>query len=254
MERLRWRDSKAPTDSDRHIFVNIAAQHLWAISPDSVFSMKICCGKPATKTPLLTSAIKLIQVNPEWNIPISIIRGEVSHRAGDSAYFARHNYYITNSKGQKVSPTSVTSAQLASGGYRIAQRSGAGNSLGRIIFRFDNNFSIYVHDTSTPSVFQRKIRSVSHGCIRVEKPYELACYLLRDKDPETAEKIKYSMEADMSSPKREWKKLIGSKKVDPQVPIFIVYYTLFPVPGGELESYPDIYGYDSVITKALRAI
>ena len=62
------------------------------------------------------------------------------------------------------------------------------------------------------------------------------------------------MEADMSDPKRDWKKLIGSKKVNPQVPIFIVYYTLFPVPDGTLESYPDIYGYDSVITKALRAI
>ena len=138
--------------------------------------------------------------------------------------------------------------------WSIVQEGGDGNSLGRIIFRFDNNFSIYVHDTSTPSVFQRKVRSVSHGCIRVEKPYELACYLLRDKDPETAEKIKYSMEADMSDPKRDWKKLIGSKKVNPQVPIFIVYYTLFPVPDGTLESYPDIYGYDSVITKALRAI
>jgi murein L,D-transpeptidase YcbB/YkuD len=78
--------------------------------------------------------------------------------------------------------------------------------------------------------------------------------MLRDKDPEMAEKIQYSMEADMSDPKRDRRKLVGSKKVDPQVPIFIVYYTLFPVPEGELKSYPDIYGYDSVIAKALRAI
>ena len=111
-----------------------------------------------------------------------------------------------------------------------------------------------VHDTSTPRVFQRKVRSVSHGCIRVEKPYELACYLLRDKEPEIAEKIKYSMEADISSPKREWRKMIVSKKVEPQVPLFIVYYTLFPVPDGELQSYPDVYEYDSIIAKALRSI
>jgi murein L,D-transpeptidase YcbB/YkuD len=78
--------------------------------------------------------------------------------------------------------------------------------------------------------------------------------MLRDKDPEMAEKIQYSMEADMSDPKRDRRKIVGSKKVDPQVPIFIVYYTLFPVPEGELQSFPDVYGYDSIIAKALRSI
>jgi murein L,D-transpeptidase YcbB/YkuD len=153
-----------------------------------------------------------------------------------------------------VSASSVTSAQLASGNYRVAQRSGAGNSLGRIIFRFDNNFSIFVHDTSSRGVFNRQTRSVSHGCIRVEKPYELACYMLRDKDPEMAEKIQYSMEVDMSNPKRDRRKLVSYKKVEPQVPIFIVYYTLFPVPEGEIKSFPDVYEYDSIIAKALRSI
>lgn len=261
MERLRWRDSKAPTDSDRHIFVNIAAQHLWAISPDSVFSMKICCGKPATKTPLLTSAIKLIQVNPEWNIPISIIRGEVSHRAGDSAYFARHNYYITNSKGQKVSPTSVTSAQLASGGYRIAQRSGAGNSLGRIIFRFDNRFSVYLHDTSSKGAFNRDLRMISHGCVRVQRPFDVAKFLLPDADPWLLDKIALSMDLPPESPQgKEYRKshkgalrLISSKDVEPTVPVQINYFTIYPDPEtGEMVTYQDRYGYDAMIAKALK--
>ena len=116
--------------------------------------------------------------------------------------------------------------------WSIVQEGGEGNSLGRIIFRFDNNFSIFVHDTSSRGVFNRQTRSVSHGCIRVEKPYELACYMLRDKDPEMAEKIQYSMEVD----------------------IFIVYYTLFPVPEGDIKSFPDVYEYDSIIAKALRSI
>ena len=74
------------------------------------------------------------------------------------------------------------------------------------------------------------------------------------KDPEMAEKIQYSMEVDMSDPKRDRRKLVGYKNVDPQVPIFIVYYTLFPVPEGDIKSFPDIYGYDSIIAKALRSI
>ena len=260
MERLRWRDTKAPKDGERHIWVNIAAQHLWAITPDSVFSMKICCGKPSTKTPLLTSAIKLIQVNPEWNIPLSIIRGEVSHRAGDSAYFARHNYYITNSKGQKVSPSSVTSAQLASGGYRIAQRSGAGNSLGRIIFRFDNRFSVYLHDTSSKGAFNKDVRMISHGCVRVQRPFDVAKFLLPDADPWLLDKIALSMDLPPETEQgRAYKKkhgsarLINSQDVVPTVPVQINYFTTYPNPEtGEIVTYPDRYGYDAIIAKALK--
>ena len=262
MERLRWRDEKAPQAGERHIWVNIAAQHLWAFTPDSVFSMKICCGKPSTKTPLLSSAIHLIQVNPEWNIPISIIRGEVSHRAGDSAYFARHNYYITNSKGQQVSPSSVTSAQLASGGYRVAQRSGAGNSLGRIIFRFANPFAVYLHDTSSKGAFNKDLRMISHGCVRVQRPFDIAKFLLPEADAWTLDKIRLSMDlAPETDQGRTYKKqhkgsarLISSKDVEPKVPVQINYFTLYPNPEtGEMTTYQDRYGYDPMILKAMKA-
>ena len=256
LERARWKPTDAPHLHDEYIIVNIPAFHLWAMRDNRLsIDMKIGCGATKTKTPLLHSKIKRMELNPQWVIPWSIRKKEISGHGGDAGYFSRNHYFARNKKtGAKLTGAAITLGIIMSPDWSIVQEGGDGNSLGRIIFRFDNNFSIYVHDTSTPSVFQRKVRSVSHGCIRVEKPYELACYLLRDKDPETAEKIKYSMEADMSDPKRDWKKLIGSKKVNPQIPIFIVYYTLFPVPDGTLESYPDIYGYDSVITKALRAI
>lgn len=262
MERLRWRDEKAPKEGERHIWVNIASQHLWAFTPDSIFSMKICCGKPSTKTPLLTSAIHLIQVNPEWNIPISIIRGEVSHRAGDSAYFARHNYYITNSKGQKVSASSVTPAQLASGNYRVAQRSGAGNSLGRIIFRFANPFAVYLHDTSSKGVFNKELRMVSHGCVRVQRPFDIAKFLLPDTDPWTLDKIRLSMDLKPETDQgRTYRKqhtgslrLINSKEVDPKVPVQINYFTLYPNPEtGKMTTYQDRYGFDPMILKAMKA-
>ena len=256
LERARWKPTDAPHLHDEYLIVNIPAFHLWAMRDNRLaLDMKIGCGQRKTKTPLLHSKIKRMDLNPQWTIPWSIRKKEINGKGGNADYFYRNHYFARNKKtGQKLTGAAITNSIIMSPDWSIVQEGGEGNSLGRIIFRFDNNFSIYVHDTSSPGVFDRSVRSVSHGCIRVEKPYELACYMLRDKDPEMAEKIQYSMEADMSAPKRDRRKLVGSKKVDPQVPIFIVYYTLFPVPEGELKSYPDIYGYDSVIAKALRAI
>lgn len=256
LERARWKSTDAPHLHDEYVIANLAAFYLWGIRDNKLaVDMKIGCGAKKTKTPLLHSKIKRMELNPQWVIPWSIRKKEVAPYGGDADYFYRNHYFARHKKtGAKLRGAAITRSIILSPEWSIVQEGGEGNSLGRIIFRFDNNFSIYVHDTSTPRVFQRKIRSVSHGCIRVEKPYELACYLLRDKEPEIAEKIKYSMEADISSPKREWRKMIVSKKVEPQVPLFIVYYTLFPVPGGELQSYPDVYEYDSIIAKALRSI
>lgn len=262
MERLRWHSKKAPAPDVRHLFVNIAAQQVWAIDTDSVFSMRICCGAPGTKTPLLTSTIHLIQVNPEWNIPYSIIRGEVSRRAGDSAYFARNNYYITDRQGKRVNPKEVTSSQLSSGGYRIAQRSGAGNSLGRIIFRFDNRFAVYLHDTSNKSAFNNERRTISHGCVRLQRPFDVAKFVVPHADPWTLDKIRLSMDMTPETEKGQdyvkahgsrGARLISSLDVEPQVPVIISYFTTYPNPEtGIVETWPDRYSFDPIIKKGLK--
>ena len=137
---------------------------------------------------------------------------------------------------------------LLSGKYGVVQRGGKGNSLGRIIFRFDNNFSVYLHDTSSQAVFSREDRDVSHGCIRVEKPFELAKFLLHEKNEKLIQRINYSMTADSLKIKRL---VVGSVKVEPQIPLFITYYTLYPFAKGVV-SYPDVYGFDGVIFEHLR--
>lgn len=134
------------------------------------------------------------------------------------------------------------------GKYGVVQRGGKGNSLGRIIFRFDNNFSVYLHDTSSQAVFSREDRDVSHGCIRVEKPFELAKFLLHEKNEKLIQRINYSMTADSLKIK---KLVVGSVKVEPQIPLFITYYTLYPFAKGVV-SYPDVYGFDGVIFEHLR--
>ena len=261
MERLRWRDKKHAKDASRHIFVNVAAQQVWAVSPDSAINMRICCGKASTKTPLLSSEIQRIEVNPEWGIPQSIIRGEVSGHAGDSAYFARRNYYVTNSSGQRVNPANLSRSELASGRYAVRQRSGAGNSLGRIIFRFPNKFSVYLHDTSSPGAFNRDVRTVSHGCVRLQRPFDIAEFVLPEADPWLLDKMRLSMDLQPKTEQgREYKRthngairLVNQTSVEPHVPVLIDYYTRYPNPQtGKLETWGDPYGYDKVILKAIK--
>ena len=264
MERCRWQ-MKRPVALERHIVVNIPAQHLWAVCSDSVLDMRICCGAITTKTPLLSSEISYFQVNPEWIIPQSIIKGEVSAHGGDSAYFARNRYYIVDRQsGDTLDPVSVTASEMKAGGLRVAQRGGAGNSLGRIVFRFANNFGIYLHDTSNRGAFQRERRTLSHGCVRVQKPFELACFLLPDADEWTLDRIRLSMDIHPETDRgREYLRdhaddprplrLVSYRDVSPRVPVFIVYYTAYPNPAtGTFELLPDLYGYDKAISREMK--
>ncbi len=270
MERCRWQEKNPMPETGKRVVVNVPAFMLYAFGPDSTMVMKIGCGATKTKTPLLTSAIEYFQVNPEWNIPQSIIKNDVMHHAGDSSYFARHRYYIADrATGQKVAISSVSKAMLASGKYRVSQNGGRGNSLGRIVFRFKNNFSVYLHDTSTPAFFQNSWRGVSHGCVRVQRPFDLAHFLLGDIDDWTLDKIRISMDIPpVTAQGKEYisshtpeenengrklpHKLISYMPVKPHVPLYILYYTIYPDENGVVRNYPDVYGYDQLIWNHLK--
>ena len=263
MERCRWQMSR-PDDHEKAVLVNIPAQQLWAVGGDSVLDMRICCGATTTKSPLLHSTISHIQVNPDWIIPHNIVKSDIVRHAGDSAYFARHHYYILErATGDSLDPAKVTQEELASGTLRVGQHGGPGNSLGRIVFRFNNNFSVYLHDTNNRGAFQREKRTLSHGCIRVEKPFDLACFLLPDLDewdqdrlrlsmdipPETEEGMAY-LEENEEEPRPF--RLMTYHEVTPRVPVYIIYYTAYPNPAtGIVQTWPDLYGYDKAIASAI---
>ena len=253
MERARWQPAEMPDGNDDHIIVNIPSFRLWAMRNGiPQIDTRICCGAVKTKTPLLYSRLKRMDVNPLWIIPMSIRKNELARHVGDANYFLSRNYYAQNKKtGKKLTGEDITWNVITSGEWSVIQKGGQGNSLGRIIFRFDNNFSIYIHDTSSRSAFEKGNRAVSHGCIRVENPYELARYLLNGNDDETAEKIKYSMEADLMAPDTKASKLVHSVNISPQIPLSIVYYTLYPI-HNKVESFPDIYGYDVITGNELK--
>lgn len=257
MERARWR-YKRP--SGKYVWVNLANFMLTAVDEkkDSALSMRICCGSPSHKSPMLVSEIKLLELNPYWSIPYSIIKKEIApNHSGDSAYFERNRYRITdNQSGQQVNPASLTSAMLSSGRYSIRQDNGVGNSLGRMIFRFDNKFAVYLHDTNNPAAFNRTFRAVSHGCIRLQKPLDLAFFLMNEEDTKIQDKIRIAIDR---APVTEWGKNYlnsGARKMssytyDPHIPVYINYYTMYPNPKGELEVHPDNYKYDEVLDNKL---
>lgn len=265
MERCRWQ-LDTPGPQERRVVVNIPAQQLWAVGPDSVLSMRICCGAKATRTPLLSSVISYMQVNPDWIVPQKIVASDIVRHAGDSAWFARHNYYIVRrSTGDTLSTAAVSAADLTAGGLRVGQRGGPGNSLGRIVFRFTNNFAVYLHDTNNHAAFSRERRTLSHGCVRVQKPFELACFLLPDADDWLKDRLRLSMDLEPETEQgREWieehpdephpYRLLSYREVSPRVPVHIVYYTVFPNPEtGEVETWPDLYGYDEAVGREADA-
>ena len=257
MERARWRHGDYPDRHSKYVVVNIPSLQLAAVDAGQRLVMRIGLGSLATKTPLLTSRVKRMDFNPQWIIPKSIIKKSVRQHAGSRSYFESRDYFVQQrSTGREVDPATVTPNMLMSQDYLVIQRGGEGNALGRIIFRFDNDFSIFMHDTSNRGVFARGDRSVSHGCIRVERPYDLAVFMLADRDERLMARMKYSMtvkygrhrtgDDDLSNP-IDRSMMVRSLAVKPEVPLFITYYTLYPGADGSLVAYDDIYGYDPVI-------
>ena len=266
MERCRW-SIKHPLATERRVIVNIPSQQLWAISPDSILTMRTVVGAWNTKTPLLCSDISYIQVNPEWSLPPKIAASDFPRHAGDSAWFARHRYFaVSRSTGDTINITHIGPEGFKNANIRFVQRGGQGNALGRIVFRFSNSFSVYLHGTNAPGVFSRDRRTVSHGCVRVENPYELALFLLPTLDPWTLDCMRISIDMPpLTERGRAWLsrhqdsprpfRLLTYHKVTPRVPVYILYYTMFPNPSTNIvDSLPDIYGYDKPIISKINSL
>lgn len=263
MERSRWRLQRPIPETGKRIIVNVPAFHLYAYGADTVLDMRVVCGAVATKTPLLDSQMEWMEVNPQWIIPMSIVEKDVVRHVGDTAYFARNRYQIfERATNKQLDVSEVSSEMLLSGKYRVAQQSGSGNSLGRIVFRFKNPYSVYLHYTSNPSAFRREVRAISHGCVRVERPFELAEFLLDNPDEWLLDRIRISMDLPpmterghkylLAHQEETEHKLIGYVPVKPHVPLYIIYYTLWPDEHDALQTWPDVYGYDKVILQHLK--
>lgn len=246
LERLRWTPLR---QAARMVVVNVPEFVLRAYEVQNgkikvKLTMKVIVGKALdTRTPLFDEEMRFIEFSPYWNIPPSIARQEtVPKLRADPGYLAHQDMEFVTASGQVV--TSMAPDHLdavLSGSWRIRQRPGPKNALGDIKFVFPNNDNIYLHHTPSPGLFERDRRDFSHGCIRVQEPVELAKFVLQDDPAWPEERIRAAMTSGQSN----------TLRLTQAVTVLIAYSTVV-VKAGRVFFYPDLYGHDRLLAKALR--
>lgn len=241
MDRYKMLPEKMP---DRYIWVNLPGFYMELRDGDSTpVVSKIICGKPLTRTPLLTSSISNIVTYPQWTIPNSIIVKEIlPAMKRNTGYLAEKGYSLINSKGDEVSPDSVDWSKYSKGiPYNVVQGSGDENALGILKFNFPNKYAVYLHDTNQRYLFARTGRSLSHGCVRVQEwqklAYNIVRYDYKDRYYDEPSPVEDSMKTWLS---RKEKHFIGVQK---KLPVYIRYFTC-EGKDGQMVFYDDIYGED----------
>ncbi|MEO6982996.1 MAG: L,D-transpeptidase family protein [Edaphobacter sp.] len=245
----RWRWLPEPYLHPR-LMVNLPEFVLRGFAPDHTvaFRMRVVVGKVVGdhETPVFTHMMKYLVFRPYWNVPVDIVKKElVPHVVADPGYLQSKNFEVTNRKGEVL--TDYTTRQLARSQVMVRERPGPKNSLGLVKFMFPNQYDIYLHSTPAVSLFSRTRRDFSHGCIRVQKPIDLAVWVLdgqtdKDGQPWDIEKVNEAMTTGPDN------KTIGLKT---PLPIVIFYVTALVEEDGGVHFFDDIYGYDAEMQKVL---
>jgi murein L,D-transpeptidase YcbB/YkuD len=221
MERWRW----MPRDmGETYIAVNIPDFTVSVIKDDHVLTQhRVVVGKPDTPTPVFSNKMQYLIVNPYWNVPQSIIRKEFLPKGGgDLSYLSAAGWQVSSHHGQLV----------------VRQPPGEKNALGHIKFLFPNDYSVYLHDTPSRSLFASAKRAFSHGCVRVDQPFSFAETVLNHGWSE-----------------QRLKSLIGTSEryinLPTPLPIHIEYFTTYVDETGRLQMRDDLYGYSHRVKAAL---
>jgi murein L,D-transpeptidase YcbB/YkuD len=183
--------------------------------------------------------IHSVQVNPVWNIPESIATNEITKYAAKDRYYLANNNIDVYKDGQLVQDPELIDWSAGTPGktYAFKQRPGDDNSLGKIKFLFNNESSVYLHDTPAQAAFKLENRAVSHGCVRVEKPLELARALFGEGNK--FEQIK----KDMQSENPEARDIALPNKI----PVYLTYFTAWADDNDQIQFRKDVYGLDVVL-------
>ena len=246
LERWRWLPQNL---GNPYILVNIAGYGLEVVENETpALTMKIIVGTAFQKTPVFSGKMTYIEMNPYWNVPHSIATEETlgKIRKDPKAFFAKENMRVfkAGGNGETVDPDSVDWSALSENNfpYRLRQEPGPRNPLGRIKFMFPNKHSVYLHDTSDPQLFRKERREFSHGCIRIEKPMELADFVMRGskewsrKRIEAVLKTKETTVANLPKP----------------ISVHILYFTAWGNGDGTAHFLEDIYRRDERLDRALQ--
>lgn len=233
---------------EKYIWVNIPGYYLWLVNNDTVvFESKIICGKPETRTPLLTAEISDMITYPTWTVPNSIIVKQYLPRLKNNPnYISKIGLQLKDNKGDTVDPYSVNWSKYTRGiPYKVMQASGDNNSLGVIKFNFNNPYFVYLHDTNQRYLFKNASRALSHGCVRVQEWEKLAYYIADNDSILSTKKESLRYTADSI---RNWIAHKERKRIDVKnhIPLFIRYFSC-EGKNGKIKFYEDIYGEDKLL-------
>jgi L,D-transpeptidase YcbB len=286
MERFRWNNY---SDSTRYLLVNIPDFYLHVFeNGQDIFDIRVCTGRkrPANyeervknylktrkhkpddwQTPQLSSRISYLVLNPTWTVPPSIIKEEILRETRkDSTYLKKKNFKVfRNGKSVNLDRVDLTKFSPNNIPYSIVQDPGAGNALGKIKFMFANKYGVYLHDTPTRGPFSRSLRAVSHGCVRVEKPFQLAEFLLNNNSKWTLDYIKIetgnavadqTKVVEFKQKRSELRRNSSYGKTtvvrfDHSIPVFLDYYTSWVDNRGIVNFRNDVYDKDKILKKYL---
>ncbi len=252
------------------------------VNNNDTINMRIVVGKPQWNTPMFSEEMTHLIINPYWNIPPSIFKDDIAPKImEDSEYLSKQSIDAVGLEApekivveeaevvevvENVEATEVTDgdntgekelseveiqnkkaqeeyiSKVLSGKYRLRQNPGPGNPLGRIKFLFPNKHSVYLHDTPNRGFFKKAQRNFSHGCIRVEKPLELAEFVLSSNPSWTQNTIQSSIN----------KMKTKTVHLDESITVYILYFTTWVDNEGTVNFHKDIYGLDKTLYNALR--
>jgi murein L,D-transpeptidase YcbB/YkuD len=246
LERWRWMPAAYQQSP---IIANIPEFRLRAYGDDFKLglTMNVVVGKAYNHdTPVFSDSMQYVIFRPYWNVPYSIAKAEFFSRiARDPDYLEKKGFAVVDARQEIVTAGSVTPevlAQLRSGKLFVRQNPGPKNSLGLVKFIFPNSFNVYMHDSPEQELFSRSRRDFSHGCIRLEKPADLAVFVLRQIPGWDMAKVRAAMAQGSNQ----------QVNLPRPIPVLIVYGTVIVPEDGLVHFYDDIYGHDKELDQVLQ--
>ncbi|MCG8709051.1 L,D-transpeptidase [Brenneria sp. 4F2] len=212
-------------------------------------SSRVIVGQPRRKTPLMSSSLYNVVVNPPWNVPTTLTRQDIIPKVvRDPGYLQRHGYTVLagwSQDAEAIDPMMIDWSTVAPDRfpYRLRQAPGVNNSLGRYKFNMPNSDAIYLHDTPNHNLFQRDIRALSSGCVRVNKASELANLLLQDAGWNNA-RISSTLEQGDTT----------YVSIKHRIPVSLYYLTAWVADDGKPQFRTDIYNYDDTARSGTQVL
>jgi L,D-transpeptidase YcbB len=237
MDRWRWLPDAFGPD---HLRVNVPAFRLHAYEDGArAFSMRVVVGRASQRTPVFSDEISFLVFSPFWEVPDGITRGTLLPQiVDDPSYLRRQRFEIVEGWHAGAGTVAADEIDWAMARkefpYRLRQRPGPRNALGQVKFMFPNRFNVYLHDTPATRAFDRADRALSHGCVRVERPVELAGWLLRHQQAWDDARIRAAMGQEAPQ----------SVRLAHTTPVHLLYFTAWVDDNGVVQFREDVYGRD----------